>query len=125
MSEFKRVVLIDSNLFFLAKVSAVLKNCGYQVETAGSVQEVYAKVQANAVLIIVNLMAPGIKSLDWIGAIKKDPATKNVPLLGFAGHLAQEVFSAAMAAGCDRVVSNGELCLRAPEILRQMEQMEK
>ncbi len=120
MTENKRVILIETNLFFLTKISAILRNHGYRAETARSFQEVCVKAESTAEVIIVNLLAPGIKALDVISEIKKFPPTKNIPMLGFAGHLAQDLFEQARAAGCDRVVSNGQLCANLPEILAEI-----
>jgi CheY-like chemotaxis protein len=54
-------------------------------------------------LVVIDLTAPGDPP-GWIRAIKLDPATAAVPVLGFYPHVRDELRRSAMAAGADRVL---------------------
>ena len=111
------VVLVD-DLFFWSKIMETAKAIGIKVVRGemrdGSV--LLGKSQPQAVILDLN--SRGIDALECIKALKTDPATCPIRLIGFVSHVQEDLISAARAAGCDLVLARSVFTKRLPELLR-------
>jgi DNA-binding NtrC family response regulator len=104
--ETRLALLLDSDLFFVAKVSATLAHAGYTMRTVRRAEDFAAALEHERPMVaLVNTQARGI---DWRTAIAAARAA-NVPVIAFGAHVDLETQAAARAAGATRVISNSKL----------------
>lgn len=114
------VILVETNLFFSAKLAASLKFAGYGVEIQRDFEGARRKAGPETSAIVVNLSAPGIDVLEIIRDLKGAPETAGIPILGFGGHKERELFQRAESAGCDLVVPNSAVSAELPALIERM-----
>lgn len=73
-------------------------------------------------LIVIELASLALPWEAWIIALKTSPATRRIPLLGFAPHVNTELRERGRAAGCDAVITQGQLAAQFPKLLQQYAQ---
>lgn len=99
-------LLLDTDLFFVAKVSATLAHTGYTTRTVRRADDFVTALEQDAPTIaLVNTAARGI---DWQAAIQAARAA-GVPVIAFGSHVDLVTQAAARAAGATRVISNAKL----------------
>jgi CheY-like chemotaxis protein len=113
------VTLVD-DLFFLAKIRETARALGITVVTGDSRRGPVAIVEAQPQAIIIDLNSRGLPAVDWIRALKADPSTRAIPIVGFASHVQEELISAARAAGCDSVMARSAFTQQLPNLLRSL-----
>ncbi|HEX6819504.1 MAG TPA: transketolase [Ktedonobacterales bacterium] len=105
-SEASKALLLDNDLFFVAKVRETLRHAGYETQTVRRAAD-YAQALAEErpAIALVNTQARGI---DWSAAIAAARAV-GVPVIAFGAHVDVATQQAARAAGATRVISNAKL----------------
>lgn len=111
------VLVAIRDLFFSSKIDAVVAAGGLTPPARAKrgeslVEQVRASRPARVVL---DLSAPG--AIDAVRAIKSDTDLTTTELVGFCRHTEIELIREARAAGCDRVLTQGELADRLPTLL--------
>ncbi len=111
------VALVD-DLFFLAKIRETAKAIGVTVVTGNSRtgSDAIAKSQPQAIILDLN----SLPTLDWIQALKADPATRPIRIVAFVSHVQEQLISAARAAGCDSVMARSAFTQQLPNLLRSL-----
>ncbi|MFP4623783.1 MAG: response regulator, partial [Gemmatimonadota bacterium] len=96
------VLLADDRLEILALHSSYLHDHGYAVLTAGDGETAleYARSHRPAVIVLDQSM-PGLTGTEVARALKRDPATAEIPILMMTAHSYGAVGRAARAAGCE------------------------
>ena len=91
------------DVFFLARILEAARQVGVAVESipAARIQQHLLQSPAQAVILDLN----SASAVEVIRKVKQDPATQQVPVVGFVSHVAAEVVSAAKIAGCDVVLA--------------------
>src|SRR5947209_8019727 len=110
----RRILLLDTDLFFVAKITETLKHVGYRVRTARALDQ-FTRLLADErpLLALMNTAARGV---DWqaaIGAARE----AGVPVIAFGSHVDLETQAAARAAGATRVIANSKLASDLPDIV--------
>jgi CheY-like chemotaxis protein len=116
----RTVVVADDDLFFSARISTSLASLGYRPVVVRTPETLLAHLHDAPAAAILNLAAHRFDAAQAIRAAKLDPATRTVPLRGFCGHQDAERQSAARAAGCDLVVTNGAISGGLKGLLRSL-----
>jgi DNA-binding NarL/FixJ family response regulator len=111
------VALVD-DLFFLAKIRETAKAVGLSVLTLDARSGPPAVAETNPRAIILDLNIRSASAVDWIQALKSDPATSSVRIVGFVSHVQEQLISAARAAGCDSVMARSAFTQQLPALLR-------
>jgi CheY-like chemotaxis protein len=114
------VVVADDDLFFSARISAVLTSLGYVpvvVRTLDAFRRELAQAPAAG---IVNLAAHRFDAAAAVRGAKDTAGTRSIPLLGFCGHRDVARQAAAREAGCDLVVTNGAVSAGLPGLLHSL-----
>jgi two-component system cell cycle response regulator DivK len=97
-----RVLVVDDNPSNTKLLAFVLKNGGYEVETAGSAEAGATLLGAfRPQLILMDLQMPGVSGLDWARQLKADPATRAIPIVAVTAYAMKGDADRARAAGCD------------------------
>lgn len=112
----RRVVVVVEDLFFATRIAATAARIGVAVEAVPAARALEA-CRAGADLVIVDLHGPG-DPLGLLRALEADPATREVPVLGFHAHVDRELAAAAAAAGADRVLPRSAFTVKLVEILK-------
>ncbi len=114
------IVVADDDLLFSTRIASAVTARGHRprvVRTAAAFQEALRKHPAAAIL---NLASSRLDAITAIRDAKTDPSTRTIPLLGFCGHADLPRQAAARSAGCDLVVTNGEVSSKLPRLLQAL-----
>jgi CheY-like chemotaxis protein len=106
------------DLFFLAKILDAARRVGVAVEGVPAAKTQECLLQAGAKAVILDLNSAS--AVDTIRELKSDPATREVPVVGFVSHVATEVVSSAKNAGCDVVLARSAFSKQLPELLGKL-----
>ncbi len=117
MSETKKVLLLERDVFFVVKVRDTLSHLGYETQVARSADD-FARKQASETPALA-IVHTGLAGVAWEEAIASAKAAQ-VPTLAFGSHIDLEAQQAARRAGADRVISNSKLAKDLPAIVERM-----
>ena len=105
-SEPQSALLLDNDLFFVAKVRETLRHAGYETRAVRRTEDfAQALAEARPTVALVNTQARGI---DWRAAIAAAREV-GVPVIAFGAHVDVEAQQAAREVGATRVISNARL----------------
>lgn len=108
------VLVAVRDLLFRSRISAAAERLGIPVSLAPRGTPLSEAARAlGAGTILADLGEPGV--LDEIRAAKQ---AGRVRVVGFLGHLEQDLARAAAQAGVDEVLSRGQLAQRLDDVLR-------
>jgi two-component system, chemotaxis family, sensor kinase CheA len=96
-----RVLLIDDAPFFRNMLAPVLKAAGYAVTPASSGQEALALIEGGARfdIVVTDLDMPGMDGFDFTAAMRKDPRTAAVPVIGLSSLASPEAIERGRKVG--------------------------
>jgi DNA-binding NarL/FixJ family response regulator len=107
------------DLLFSSKIRTVAKQIGVEVAFARTADEILRQTrEGRPSLVVFDLNSAKTDPVGTIGALKGDPATSSVRILGFASHVHVDLISAARQAGADDVLPRSAFAARLPEILQ-------
>jgi DNA-binding NtrC family response regulator len=101
----RTALLLDNDLFFVAKISATLKRAGYVTQTARTLDAVMQGLAARPDIVLVNTAARGV---DWRAGIAAARAA-HAPVIAFGSHVDLQTQAKARQAGATRVIANSKL----------------
>ncbi len=116
MSTQGTILLVIPDLIFGVRVADTARAVGFTpVDT--SLAQLPQMVNGDVALIVIDMSQRD----DWqaaIRALKADPATAHIPVLAYGPHVDVTASRAALAAGCDRLVTRGKLMAELPQLLQ-------
>ena len=102
----KRILIVDDDPRLLHVVSMYLTIEGYEVGTAADGEEGLAAIEVSRPdLVILDVMMPGMDGLEACRRIKRDPATRAIPVLMFTALSREDDIEAGRIAGADRFIN--------------------
>jgi CheY-like chemotaxis protein len=113
-----RILAAVSDLLFVAKISAAARQVGAPAEFFGNAEALQRSAVGPAI-ILVDLNHASLDPLALIRNLKQDPATREVPVIGFVSHVQHERKREAERAGCDLVLPRSVFSQNLNELLRQ------
>lgn len=119
MSAGNRVVAVVDDLFFTVKILDAAKRAGATLEVVKSEIDAMDKARSAPALVILDLNCGSVDPVHLIGALKADPATQKVPLVGYVSHVQGELKVSAQQAGCDMVLARSAFSQNLPQILKR------
>jgi CheY-like chemotaxis protein len=113
----RRVVAVVPDLFFATRIAGTAERLGVALElpAPGAAREVIRRALPD--LVILDLHAPG----DPIGltrALRADPTTRSLRVIGFYAHVDHELREEAIAAGLDQVLPRSAFTVRLAALLK-------
>jgi CheY-like chemotaxis protein len=114
------VVALVEDLFFLTKIQEAAKAVGVKVVPGDARLSSAAIAEAQPQAIILDLNYRGLPIVDCIRALKADPATRPIRIVGFVSHVQEQLISAARAAGCDSVMARSAFARQLPNLLQSL-----
>ena len=112
----RRVVAVVPDLFFAARISGAAGLAGVVLEMPSPASALETIRRSPPDLVILDLHAPG-DPLALARALRADPATRSVPLLGFYAHVDRTLREDALAAGLDHVLPRSAFTVKLPALL--------
>lgn len=111
------VVILEADLFFLPRLTDVVRACAaFPVVTATPAEFLAAVDRHFPVVAFVDLATPG----DWAAAIQRcklRPHTRAVPIYAFGSHVDTATLQAARRAGVDHAWARSKFMAELPDIV--------
>jgi DNA-binding NtrC family response regulator len=101
----RTALLLDNDLFFVAKISATLKHASYTTRTARTLDAFTQGLADKPDVALVNTAARGV---DWRAGIVA-ARDAGVPVIAFGSHVDLKTQAEARKAGATRVIVNSKL----------------
>jgi DNA-binding NarL/FixJ family response regulator len=114
------VFVIVDNLIFLSKIQQTAKQAGIALEVIEPSTAESRLRGASAGSVILDLNHRSGPALDVLRALKGNPATVNIHVIGFLSHVQGDLAAAARAAGCDTVLARSAFAQQLPELLSKL-----
>lgn len=100
------ILVADDDFDNRAILRHALEAAGWKVvEAVNGLEAVDAAARAGVDLIFLDMSMPGLDGWEAARRIRRDPASRSVPILAFTAHAMPEDAAKARAAGCDDYVS--------------------
>ena len=112
----RRVVLAVPDLFFLTRIQSTAALAGIAVQPVELVSLVDSCAAQPPDLVVMDLHANG-DPLERARELKRLPATRHIPILGFYSHVDAAMREQAVLAGIDRVLPRSAFSARLAEWL--------
>lgn len=78
----RRVLIVEDDLFLRKACTAILRNHGWEVLTAGDGKQGLAMARAERpAVVLLDLLLPTLPGAQVLAALKADPATHHMPVL--------------------------------------------
>ena len=113
--EQRSALLLDNDLFFVAKISATLTHSGYTTRAARTLDAFTQGLADKPDIALVNTAARGV---DWRAGIVA-ARDADVPVIAFGSHVDLETQAKARKAGATRVIANSKLAADLPGIIER------
>ncbi len=115
----KKIVAILNDLMFTVKIQEAAKRAGLEAVFAKDAEAAIEKAKQSPFVIILDLNATCLSSLDLIESLKSNPETKQIALLGYVSHVDAELKKAAQQKGCDVVIARSAFSQNLPTLLKR------
>lgn len=113
------ILCVVDDLIFSIKISTAAKALGAEVYFERAPEKVLPRIRETMPsLVILDLNGAKLRPMEVIAAMKRDPALKAIPALGFVSHVQSDVIAEARRAGIDEVLARSAFVDRLGEILR-------
>lgn len=114
-----KVLIVEDNLFFHAKLEGALKRAGYKTLVTNTETRFAQGLSESPAVILVSVACRTIPWIEWVQRARAQLGPE-FPIVGYGGHVNEAGFAAGQAAGCSTVVSNGQISAQAAEIVAQL-----
>lgn len=114
------VLVVVSDLLLRGRAEEGLKAAGYPVAVAGGPTRMAERMAEGPRMLVIDLEVAGLDAPAAIRALREDPATSELPVLGFCGHVNVDVRRRALEAGADRVATRGEIASTLPRLIEKV-----
>jgi CheY-like chemotaxis protein len=115
------LLIVDDNLLSATRLLGQAQTAGWTAKAVGLGPEGLTQARAwRPEVVVVNLASRTQDATLFIRALKAEPDLAPIPVLGFCSHRDLRRREAALAAGCDRVVSNAAVSDSLPALVRAM-----
>lgn len=96
----RRILIVEDNEVNLKLVEIILQKSGYRILSARDAEEgIELAKSLRPDLILMDIHLPGMDGLVAIGILKKDPSTREIPVLALT--------ALAMKGDEDRIIASG------------------
>jgi len=118
-----RILIVDDKRPNRLVLEGMLGPEGFHLQSAASGQEALDLVAQHAPdLILLDVVMPGMDGYQVVGAIKSNPATKNIPIIIITALDDRNARMLGLSAGAEdflaKPVDRAELCVRVRNLLR-------
>jgi len=97
----KRVLIVEDNPIGLELLTELVQAEGHRVISAVSGSQALSIARAERPdLILMDIQLPGMDGLTVTRALKAEPETKEIPVVGISAHVLRDDMDRALQAGC-------------------------
>jgi CheY-like chemotaxis protein len=117
----RHVILLTTDLLSLSPLAFAAQSAGGSLEAAASLEQLLVKVgQRRPSVVLIDLTLPGLDIASTISAVR-NVAADEAPILvvAYGPHVHEGRLEAARQAGCDRVLSRGQIHRDLANLLRE------
>ena len=111
-------LFLTEDLMFASRVGAQANELNISIETVSSVAQLDESLACQPTLFVIDLAAVATDQLEATVATVRDRAP-NATIIAFGPHVWEAKLQAAQQAGCDQVLSRGQLHKEMTELLQQ------
>lgn len=116
----KTILAVVEDLLFLSKIQQTAKLVGVTVKPADLSKGPDGVAEESPRAVILDLNHRSCSALEVLRELKADPATRDIPVVGFVSHLQADLVAAARAAGCDLVMARSAFTQQLPLLLKKL-----
>jgi CheY-like chemotaxis protein len=110
----KKIVARVEDLMFRGKIDAAARNLGVPVAFVARLEDLPSACADHPAALFVELTPA---ALEAVARLKREPAGKDVPVVGFLAHLDKDLAEDARTKSVDRVLSRAQFSETLPELL--------
>lgn len=114
------ILLVVDDLIFLTKIQQTARLVGVPAEPVDPTKLQERIGQSSVSAVILDLNHRSGTALDLLRALRGDPGTSRLRVIGFVSHVQADLVAAARTAGCDQVLARSAFSAQLPELLRQL-----
>jgi CheY-like chemotaxis protein len=114
------ILIVVEDLLFLSKIQQTASALGLAVRPMDLSKGTEARTDDLPQGIILDLNHRSISALELVRNLKKNAATRGIPIVGFVSHVQADLISAARAAGCDIVLARSAFTQQLPQLLDRL-----
>jgi PleD family two-component response regulator len=116
----KTILVAVNDVFFYTKVRDVLRNAGYRLETARTLESMREKAAQLPAAVILNMNDDKLDAFRALEEIRTTGRTQAVPVLAFANHEEVDTWRRAKELGVTKIVSRNEFSARTRDLVDEM-----
>ncbi|MDQ5858071.1 MAG: hypothetical protein M3542_07330 [Acidobacteriota bacterium] len=115
----RSIVACVDDLFFRSKIEATARHLNVPVRFSEPKDLAKAVAPDDTAAVLVEISEGGT-TLDAVARLRKNSATKDLPVIGFLRHTDRELARQADAAGVTRVLPRSEFSETLPDLLMDL-----
>ena len=101
-----KILVVEDNPMNMLLATELLKFAGYSPLQAETAEEAMKMVETDPpALILMDISLPGMDGLSATRILKKDPKTRNIPIVALTAHAMKGDEQKALDAGCDGYIA--------------------
>jgi DNA-binding NarL/FixJ family response regulator len=114
------ILVVVEDLIFLSKIQQAARQIGVPIEAVEISRLKERLCDSSSRAVIVDLNHRSGSAVEAAQAIKSDPETSHVQVLGFLSHVQTDLAREARQAGLDLVMARSAFTQQLPELLRKL-----
>ncbi len=114
-----KAFLLSKDLLFSSQVAGPAKARGWPVQIVPDLVQLLTRIrEADQYLVLVDLSTPNLDVRDIVDQLR-GLNSPPIAILAFGPHVHQAKLDAAIAAGCDHVLTRGQMSSGGAKLLQQ------
>jgi CheY-like chemotaxis protein len=114
------ILVVVDDLFFLSKIQQSARQVGVPIQAVVPAIAQDRAAEGCAASLILDLNHRSGTAIEVARAIKGNPATSHVQVMGFLSHVQTDLAVAAREAGCDFVLARSAFAQQLPQLLLKL-----
>lgn len=114
------ILIVVEDLLFLSKIEQMAHQVGVALEPVGPHAAAERAAQGAVSGVIVDLNHRSGLALGVVQALKINPSTRHLTVVGFLSHIQTDLAASAREAGCDLVLPRSAFSQRLPQLLVEL-----
>ncbi len=101
-----KILVVEDDPDILRVVMHAVNAAGHEAFPAYGGADALRKVRTRAFdLVVTDLSMPKVSGVELIESIKRDPATRHIPVIAVTAHVWNGIAQSALQVGCDGFIS--------------------
>ena len=119
-----KLVLVSGDLMLGARVEGAARQCGLTMVTAAGHAQAIAASADECRVVLIDLRTPGLDIAELVNALRRQTALRQqtacLSIVACGPHVHEQRLDEARRAGCDLVVTRGQLDREAEAIFQRI-----